>query len=283
LAGETRQAAIDAYSPVSDIREMSLLMELVAPFVVKSRAGSSSIRYEDLARAYNAELQKRFALDKSMFQQSGLRMKSAAHVREFFERTDRGLEIGQSIAPVRDRFIALRTMLRDCTSAYVPPAMQPKSCFDGCSSSFGFASSGCCNDSDVDSSKPKRKARSCKTCDSLGRGDFWKLRQIGAKANTRFVCTNTICELYEYDDRTSLLKASTSKSKRCCIHCRAAGLGEFQLRQTGSQASSQYHCINPDCILLTAAPAVRIEVGPDIESTAEVRDGLGNEMRDIDD
>jgi hypothetical protein len=34
---------------------------------------------------------------------------------------------------------------------------------------------------------------------------------------------------------------------------------------------------------LTAAPAVRIEVGPDIESTAEVRDGLGNEMRDIDD
>jgi hypothetical protein len=86
---------------------MNLLMELVGPFVVKGREGSTTVRYEALASAYNSELQKRLVLDKSLFQLSGLRMKSAAHVREFFERTDRGLEIGQAIAPVRDRFIAL--------------------------------------------------------------------------------------------------------------------------------------------------------------------------------
>ena len=275
VAGQTRQAPIDAYSPVSDIREMSLLMELVAPFVVRGRGGSNSIRYEGLACTYNAELQKRFALDKVMFQQSGLRMKSAAHVREFFERTDRGLEIGQAIAPVRDRFIELRTMLRDCTSASIPTAMQPKSCVEDCFSTFTFASGACCDDSGIGSSKPKRKARSCKTCDSQGRGDFWKLRQIGSKSNTRFVCTNTVCELYEYDDRTSLLK---SKSKRCCIHCRAAGLGKFHLRQTGSQANSQYHCLNPNCTLLTGKRAAEKEVGPDVEQV-----GLGNEMRDVDD
>ena len=101
------------------------------------------------------------------------------------------------------------------------------------------------------------------------------LRQIGSKSNTRFVCTNTVCELYEYDDRTSLLK---SKSKRCCIHCRAAGLGEFHLRQTGSQANSQYHCLNPNCTLLTGKRAAGKEVGPDVEQV-----GLGNEMRDVDD
>ena len=250
IAGDTRQAPIDAYSPVSDIREMSLLMELVGPFVVRGRAGSYSIRYEDLACAYNAELQRRFALDKTIFQHSGLRMKSAAHVREFFERTDRGLEIGEAIAPVRDRFIALRTLLRDCTSGPVPPAMHANSELPDCISSSGLAGSGCCSNSGVDSGTSKRKARSCKTCDSQGRGNYWKLRQIGTKRTMRFVCTNTVCELYEYDDHSSFSKAPKSKSKRCCISCRAAGLGDFELRQIGFRANTQFLCTNPFCVLV---------------------------------
>ena len=158
-------------------------------------------------------------------------MKSAAHGREFFERTDRGLEIGQAIAPVRDRFIALRILLRDSTSGPVPPAMHANSEFPDCISSSCLASS--VSDHGIDSGKSKRNARSCRTCDSKGRGNYWKLRQIGTKRTMRFVCTNTVCELYEYDDRTSLSKAPKLKSKRCCISCRAAGLGDFELLQIG--------------------------------------------------
>lgn len=258
IAGDTRQAPIDAYSPVSDIREMTLLMELVGPFVVRGRKGSATVRYEALASAYNSELQKRLVLDKSLFQKSGLRMKSAAHVREFFKRTDRGLEIGQAIAPVRDRFIALRSMLRDITSASVPPAMQAKSGLGECSIASCFAGAGCSNDKDVGSTYKKKKARSCKACDSQGRGKFWRLRQIGSTCTTRFVCSNTICELYECDDRVSLSEVPKPKSKPCCVHCRAAGLGEFGIRRSGSRENTQLHCDNPECILLTGIFSAQI-------------------------
>ncbi len=99
-----------------------------------------------------------------------------------------------------------------------------------------------------------------------GRGDHWKLRQIGSKCNMRFVCTNTICELYEYNDRVSLSEAAPKiKSRPCCIYCRAARLGEFEVRRSGSRENTQLHCSNPDCILLTGIYIGGTMGGPSME------------------
>jgi len=57
----------------------------------------------------------------------GLRLKSAAHIKEFFERTDCGLVVSASCAGASKDIAGLRRRLRDETSAVVPGIRAPAS------------------------------------------------------------------------------------------------------------------------------------------------------------
>jgi len=113
----------------------------------------------------------------------------------------------------------------------------------------------------------------------VDRGSYWKLRQVGSTFRTQFVCINTICELYEYEDRTTSRDASKPKSKRCCIPCRNAGLGDFVQRQSGNRENTQFHGTNTVCVRLAKPSAPEMfddwNVGPDY---VEVQTGLTNDI-----
>ena len=57
----------------------------------------------------------------------GLRLKSAAHIKDFFERTNCGLVVSASCAGVSKDMADLRRRLRDETSAVVPDVRAPAS------------------------------------------------------------------------------------------------------------------------------------------------------------
>jgi len=57
----------------------------------------------------------------------GLRLKSAAHIKDFFERTNCGLVVSASCAGVSKDMADLRRRLRNETSAVVPDVRAPAS------------------------------------------------------------------------------------------------------------------------------------------------------------
>ena len=251
VAGDSFQAPITAMSPVASPGEMKLLMELVKQFT-RSVRGKVSVQYENLAMAFNAELDRQRQADSGAFACSGLRPKSAAQVKDFFERVDVGLQVSGALRPVFDQYVRLRANLRDNTSAPPPAAIKCPT----------VPAAGCCGEvehnCDPLSDKKSRAPRTCQKCKMHGRGR-WRIRQTGSLSSALgifFICSNPLCVDYKDFARSSSATATSTgrrKKSRMCPHCRVGGHGEFQLRQMGTRESMQFVCSNFSC------PAMKLE------------------------
>ena len=159
-----------------------------------SRIGTTTVHNHSLAAAFNSELEIQRLSDKKAFDRSGLRPKTPAQVKTFFDEVDKGLQVQAALAPVFEQYKSLRRGLRDVTSA--PP--MPAFASSGIHSAQLKNASSARTDSDVSSpsicNKKKRAERTCTLCASPHMK--WKLRQEGnhlSEKGIRFVCTNHLC------------------------------------------------------------------------------------------
>ena len=118
IGGDGPHAPILSMAPVCNIAEISLIVNLAKKHLRQGKANrgkgrNSFVDYASLSAAYNARLQEQFVSDKNTFRSLGLRLKSPAHVKDFFERAESGLILSASLAGVKDEFIELRRRLRD--------------------------------------------------------------------------------------------------------------------------------------------------------------------------
>lgn len=216
IAGDCLQAPMLAMAPVSCFAEIIMIMRLAESQLSalssrkrKKRNQHWGLDYASLAFAFNEEAGAAFNLDASSLLHSGIRLKSPAQIKIFFEKFDDALVVSHTTSGVRDRLIALRRQLRDSTSFPTPPIMAPEPppptfCCgaEATSSSQGNASMIDDDDAPVGDdhvpplkSKPRKKAaRSCPDCrrekrDIAGHS----YRQVGTRSETRFVCSHPAC------------------------------------------------------------------------------------------
>ena len=262
ISGDTSQASILSYEPVQTCVEIELIMRLVgehsssAKRKASKKPGNSTpaitrtVNYASLASAFNASLAELHrSVSKNQSTTKGLRLKSAAHIKDFFERTDCGLVVSASCAGVSKDMADLRRRLRDETSAVVPDVRALAS-----STQPVVAATKAAPVRQL--ALAKRKPRCCKLCRSEDRGE-WPLRisRKGRQQGQQFICTNHACGKFmatpvtETEDRrgasrekghssagaTSVTVSATKKAKegRAYKSCRDAGLGEHPLKQSG--------------------------------------------------
>jgi hypothetical protein len=241
-------------------------MMQLAPMHVKNSKGKKTVDCVRLATAYNTSLHGMFQSDPAKAPNLGLRLKSPAHVKDFFDRVDNGLEIGASLAGKIDEFVTVRRMLRDETASAVSPAARRDPLVEtGLNSSF--AESGDCGrncdggDNYVDNRCVKQKhnidhditkvraRRCCELCRAEGRGE-WFIRKISGPGQSKNHCTNTVCTRYvPFESKEMASENPTSKKRRMCRSCKDSGKGDFELMQSGSArwGSFKLSCQNPDC------------------------------------
>jgi len=78
-----------------------------------------------LATAYNTSMHEKFQSDPFNVPFLGLRMKSSAHIKDFFDLIDKGLAIGTAFSGKMEEFIEVRRILRDESASAAPPAARP--------------------------------------------------------------------------------------------------------------------------------------------------------------
>ena len=105
---ECPQAQITAMSPVKNASEIQLLMQLVPSHTSMSRIGSSTVRYQSLAAAFNSELEIQRLADTKAFESPGLGPKTPAQVKTFFDEVDKGLQVQTALAPVFEQYKNIR-------------------------------------------------------------------------------------------------------------------------------------------------------------------------------
>ena len=262
ISGDTSQASILSYEPVQTCVEIELIMRLVgehsssAKRKASKKPGNSTpaitrtVNYASLASAFNASLAELHrSVSKNQSTTKRLRLKSAAHIKDFFERTDCGLFVSASCAGVSKDMADLRRRLRDETSAVVPDVRALAS-----STQPVVAATKAAPVRQL--ALAKRKPRCCKLCRSEDRGE-WPLRisRKGRQQGQQVICTNHACGKFmatpvtETEDRrgasrekghssagaTSVTVSATKKAKegRAYKSCRDAGLGEHPLKQSG--------------------------------------------------
>ena len=163
-------------------------------------------------------------------------MKSAGHIKHFFERTDRGLSIARALSGVQGDFIALRRRLRDQTSLPAPPARPP---FRSCCSSAD------CRPARVEARGSEQlpqmseakvaKKKCCSVCRGRGHGE-WRLYRRGnskSSGGIRLLCTNPLCE--KYQERPSRGPASTEPPLGECAKAKCS-----ESRQKRPDQQSRY-------------------------------------------
>ncbi len=131
---------------------------------------------------------------------SCLYMKSAAHLKQFLEKTDDSLMVAHATSGVRSKLAGLRRRLRDETSLPVPPALScgsgPSCCGDmDCTS--GIPALAGCPPNEVTKPPPpkkKRKPPSCPECKKANRDTTGhSYHQEGTRATMRYVCSHPSC------------------------------------------------------------------------------------------
>jgi hypothetical protein len=236
----------------------------LAPKQITNKRGKKNINYVQLSLAYNTSMHDTFESDPSKLCNLGLRLKSPAHIKDFFDRVDKGLAIGTALSSRKDKFIELRAMLRDESSSAALPAMrldphdQARTSSSGLDlgtmsdSEFedrddGFQGSDY-NDqfSDQGAKSSLRARKCCRQCLAQGRGN-WHVKRRGAH---KWVCSNTICSRYLPDENFTAPPKQTAgklRAKRMCKSCKDSRRGDFEMKQTGKGVTFALSCSNHGC------------------------------------
>ena len=80
--------------------------------------------YDSLVASFNDEVSDLYQSDPRALLESGLRLKSPAHIKVFLESSDDSLVVAHATAGVREKLIDLRRRLRDSTTFAVPAAFR---------------------------------------------------------------------------------------------------------------------------------------------------------------
>jgi hypothetical protein len=168
-------------------------------------------------------------------------MKSPAHIKDFFDRIDKGLAISTAFSGKMEEFIEVRRMLRDESASAAPPAARRDPRAEARSSSsmvddeigdddaFGGDDESEISESGARFRHDAKASMSCKTCRSLGRG-CWSLRKRGnqhSEISQTWVCTNPVCAHYSHLPSKIQKRKEGKRASRKCKSCAETGKGEF--------------------------------------------------------
>jgi hypothetical protein len=264
ITGDSAHASILAMSPVGCFAEVALIMRVTENHLGVdvgkiSRKRQWGLDFSALASSFNKEALLMFQVDVDNFFRSGIRLKSPAHVKQFFERTDDALNISHVTSGVRARLIDVRQRLRTSTSLDVPLAVSTtREDFNHCSTECVMVDGGNARSSeDLDihescSAHPRpssrRKApRSCPECRRCKRDTTEHVyRQIGARSNMRFCCSHPECSRHSEEAITTApvnkkRAYKNHRKSRTCVACHSL------LKQRGQVGSHVLYCSNPGC------------------------------------
>ena len=177
-------------------------------------------------------------------------MKSAAHLKQFLEKTDDSLMVAHATSGVRSKLAGLRRRLRDETSLPVPPALScgsgPSCCSDmDCTS--GIPALAGCPPNEVTKPPPpkkKRKPPSCPECKKANRDTTGhSYHQEGTRATMRYVCSHPSCPRNRSLMATveAAPKQKRKYSQRTCKKCGAPQT------QRGRRDKTRFFCTDISC------------------------------------
>ena len=199
--------------------------------------------------------------------ESGLRLKSPAHIKVFLENTDDSLVVAHATAGVREKLIDLRRRLRDSTTFAVPaafrvapspPPPRPECCMrrDCRCGIDDVMDLDAAAEPMVPPSKKEKKPpapRTCPDCKSARRDTeghvYW---QKGRREATHFYCSHPVCQKFkkgECPPTRAVPAVKKPQAPRSCPECNEAGRDTtgHAYRQKGTRKAMRFYCSHPAC------------------------------------